>query len=337
MNNTAYNKPLVREALATLTANTGIIVHKLALPKAGAIDAAIQLTAGNKTLIFRLLLKNEIRQWQVPELLTQLNGTEPAWLLLCNYIPQPVKELLKKENINYLEAAGNCFIKKDGLFVYINDKKVTPHRQTATGKLWKPAGLRLVFTLLQNTALLNEPYRTIAQQAHIALGNIGQLLHELQEEGYIKNKKENNKNILYVERKAELQKKWVELFITLLRPKLTRGRFRFMTPADKARWKTPVLPNTCWGGEPAGALLTHYLEPERFTIYTTQPTTEIIKTWRLLPDKNGELEILEPFWHIAPGKKTVPPLLAYAELATSLDSRNRETAERIKQQYLENN
>jgi hypothetical protein len=305
-------------------------------------DLKVVLQVGNQKTYFEILLKNEIRQLHIPNIIEKIGAHKGDWLLVCQYIPKPVKETLKNNGINYLEAAGNCFIQKQGLFFYINDQQVTPLRQTATGKLWKNAGLRLIFAVLQNDNLLNHPYREIAQIANIALGNIGDLLQELQQEGYVKIKKGNIKELLYFDRKQALQQKWIELFVTIVRPKLIQGRFRFMTPADKARWKEMNLINTCWGGETAGAILTNYLEPQVFTIYTDLPKIEIMKTLRLLPDNNGDVEILDLFWHtkkdmINANKKTVAPLLAYAELATSMDSRNRETAERIKQQYLENN
>ncbi|MBD0284320.1 MAG: hypothetical protein ICV79_02735 [Flavisolibacter sp.] len=91
------------------------------------------------------------------------------------------------------------------------------------------------------------------------------------------------------------------------------------------------------GGEPAGALLKGYLHPEKFVIYSDLPKTEIMKQLHLVPDANGEVELLKPFWNTEglPTDNTscVPTLLAYAELVISLDSRNRETANRIKQQF----
>jgi hypothetical protein len=337
-------KDILYQALQQFTAITRATLKIVPVHKENQKTAQLELElqAGMQKTHFEVLLKNEIRQLHIPDIIAKIGTHKTEWLLICQYIPKPVKEILKTAGINYLEAAGNCFIQKDGLFFYINDQPVTPLRQVATGKLWKNAGIRLIFALLQNPGLVNRPYREIAQKAHIALGNIGDLLQELQQEGYVKTRKEMHKEILYVERKQELEKKWIELFVTMLRPKLVQGRFRFMTAADKARWKIIQLPNTYWGGETAGALLTDYLEPEYYTLYTTLPKTELMKTFRLLPDKNGELEILDLFWDINPEteeikKNTVPALLAYAELVTSLDSRNRETAERIKQQYLETN
>jgi hypothetical protein len=64
-----------------------------------------------------------------------------------------------------------------------------------------------------------------------------------------------------------------------------------------------------------------------------------MKQLKLVPLNTGKLEILEQFWkplNTEGGSvKTIPPLLAYAELITSFNSRCRETAERIKAQYLD--
>ena len=87
----------------------------------------------------------------------------------------------------------------------------------------------------------------------------------------------------------------------------------------------------------AGALRTGYLHPEKFNIYSNLLKTEVMKQLRVVPDANGEVELRKRFWNIetmhADHSDCVPTLWAYAELNTSLDSRNRETANRIKQQF----
>lgn len=58
---------------------------------------------------------------------------------------------------------------------------------------------------------------------------------------------------------------------------------------------------------------------------------------KIVPDHTGEVELLRPFWNeeiFTTNKGTVPALLAYAELISSFDSRNRETAMRIKEKYV---
>jgi hypothetical protein len=216
------------------------------------------------------------------------------------------------------------------LLLFINDQKVTPQREANTSKLWKSAGLKLIFTLLQLPELINEPYRTIANHTELSLGGIGPLIQELVKEKYFK--QYNDKYVL--ENRDALLKRWIETFHTILRPKLYQGKFRFATPQVRENWKNVHLEKMYWGGEPAGAILTNFLQPEQFTLYTDLPKTEVIKQLRLVPAQDGEVELLKPFWNIDNDiQRTVPPLLAYAELSASLDSRNQATAERIKEKY----
>lgn len=186
--------------------------------------------------------------------------------------------------------------------------------------------------------MINAPYRTLANASATALGNIGPFIGELKKEGYVRS---YHKDMLFIENKEQLRNKWIELFSSVLRPKLKIGTFRFMGTEGVAEgWKNVPAIHFLWGGEAAGALMTDYLRPQKLTIYTTYPKMQLMKELKLVPDEAGQVELMEAFWkedeldHPAKTLRTVPPLLAYAELATSLDSRNRETAEKIKDLYL---
>lgn len=300
-------------------------------------DGIAEIKAGNKTHTFQVILKNEIRDMHLPDIQATMHPDPATWLLICQYIPEPTKALLRQRGINYLEVPGNCFIRRDDLFIFINDQAVTNYRTPKDGKLWKQTGLKFLFAILNEPGLLNETYRHQMTVTNIALGNIGPFLEELKEEGYIKEGKKDDKKILLLENQQPLRNKWVELFDAVLRPRLRQGRFRFLQDTP---WQDRTAEGMYWGGEPAGALLTNFLQPEEFTLYTLRPRIEVMKEMKLVPDPKGNVELMDLFWNEAFYKDkyhpaTVPPLLAYAELITSLDSRNRETAERIKQQYLD--
>lgn len=303
-------------------------------------DGVIELRMQGKTTRFLAEVKNELRATDLPGIYKEAGKHPDNWLLICQYIPRPVKEELKKIGFNYLEAAGNCFIHKDGLLFFINDQIVTPYRRAKEGPLWKQAGLKLIFAILVNPGLLNGTYRQMAQAANIALGAIGPMLEELKQEGFIREGVKAGEPFLFLDHKNELINKWVGLFQVVMKPKLEQGRFRFLDEKAQHFWAVLNRENFYWGGEPAGNLLTGYLKPQLFTIYTALPKTQIMKQLKLVPDPNGPLTIMQLFWDetTIQDKTTeqniVPPLLAYAELTTSLDSRNRETAERIKKQYL---
>jgi hypothetical protein len=63
---------------------------------------------------------------------------------------------------------------------------------------------------------------------------------------------------------------------------------------------------------------------------------DLIKNYRLMPDKNGEIEVLDMFWNPTEGK-TAPPLLVYTELMLEGGKRNKETAEKIYNEYIQPN
>lgn len=334
-------KELLDNALQQFLTITGagvkVIDNHLVENEPTGADAVLDIQLGQQKARFWVAVKTELREQNLPRLLNQLQEETETWLLVARYIPRPVKETLKNKGINYLEAAGNCFIRKEGLFFYINDRMVTEQRQPKEGKLWKQAGLKFLFAVLIKPELLNMPYRKIAAITGVALGNIGPFIQELKEAGFVKEGTKEKQPFLFLENTALLQQKWAELFNVILKPKLKQGTFRFLNKADQYEWEFLPDHDFYWGGEIAGARLTDFLQPEQLTLYTAKPKTAIMQQLKLVPDANGAVEIMEKFWNEALDYKqgVVPPLLAYAELINSLDSRNRETAQRIKQKYLD--
>ncbi|HUW29278.1 MAG TPA: type IV toxin-antitoxin system AbiEi family antitoxin [Sulfuriferula sp.] len=82
-----------------------------------------------------------------------------------------------------------------------------------------------------------------------------------------------------------------------------------------------------------------------FTIREHQNNlNNLILEQRLRPDVNGDIEVLEAFWDVGEEaawqggypNDTVPPLLAYADLMATTNSRNPETARMIYDRYLAN-
>lgn len=301
----------------------------------GGQGLTLAIPVDGQLLTFRIIQRNEVRAAHILQILEEIGKDKERWILVTQYIPQPLKDELRKQGVNYLETAGNGFIRAGTFFYFMGGQAVTPLRQPATGKLWKRTGLQFLLVILTNPDALQDTYRVMADMAGIALGNIGQLLEELQRADYL----EKDGDVFRLKNRGRLYERWAELYPVILKPKLTRGRFRFLREGDRLRWQDMPRQHFRWGGEPGGALYTGFLEPERFTIYTNERDTETIKQLALVPDPNGTVEIVEQFWKekAVPGEfiGAAPALLVYAELMDSLDSRNRETALRIKNKYLD--
>jgi hypothetical protein len=131
---------------------------------------------------------------------------------------------------------------------------------------------------------------------------------------------------------------WAINYPVKLRPKL--GAQRFHAPGPDW-WKNIRLEKyaALFGGEVAGDILTKYRNPGDVLIYVQGDPAGLILDNHLKADPKGEVEILEKFWRFEPETKEnriVPPLLVYADLMATQDTRDHEVAKLIYERYLIN-
>ena len=328
-------------ALARFTEITGIEARILRMSerKKPSYDAVIEISRGQQNYILEAEVKNEIRTAALSNILSKKNVTDGKLLMVSRYIPAPMKEELKIHGISYIEGSGNCYLETSGIYVYVSDQKSPPLKVVEETKLWAPSGMKFLFAVLMNQELLNSSYRNIAYAAGVALGNIGSFINEMKREGYVILGTRQKQETLLLENRAILLEKWADMYRTILRPKQLVGKFRFNNNEAKSNWHNYVATDLgiYWGAETAGAILTKYLSPQIYTIYSNEDRFELMKKLKIVPDHGGDIELLRPFWNeelYSTDGDTVPPLLAYAELISSFDSRNRETAMRIKEKYV---
>ena len=68
-----------------------------------------------------------------------------------------------------------------------------------------------------------------------------------------------------------------------------------------------------WGGEPAGDILTNFLRPEEFILFSRESTQTLLKEYKFFPDSKGEVQVYDKFWKES-DKATAPPIIEYADL-----------------------
>lgn len=332
---------ILMPALAKLSEMTGITVRVMSKESSGKrnIDVVLEIEKGQQSCILEAEMKTEVRTATLDNIISKQKQTDGKRIMIAQYIPTPMKEELRKRNICYLETSGNCYIETCSFFILISNQKTTEPKYNEENKLWAPAGIKFLFAVLIDPSILNTSYRNMAFTSNIALGNVGNFIAEMKRDSYVIMGTRNGKPILSLDNRNSLINKWADMYRTVLRPKQMVGRFRFSKKEDRENWEDLINPHQdiYWGGETAGAILTEHLVPEIYTIYSNIDRFELMKNLRLIPDASGEIEILRPFWNentITNTNNTVPPILAYAELISSLDSRNREIAARIKEKYV---
>lgn len=257
------------------------------------------------------------------------NSNRPI-ILIAEYISKKATEELKERGFNYIDIAGNAFIKYNDLVVFIEGQKKAKKEKTNQSRAFQEAGLKILFHLLYKPEHLQDSYRKIAEKADVSIGSVSNVMAELEELNFLL--KTNDKRVL--KNTNELLERWIVEFNAVLRPRIVRKRMRFMDSDGTRNWKQLDTQSNdgviLWGGEPGGALLTNNLRPEQFVIFTDLELSGLAKKFRLVPGENGEIEVLQKFWKNDLGNnKIAPALLIYADLINSGFGRNIETAKQI--------
>ncbi|WP_037317963.1 type IV toxin-antitoxin system AbiEi family antitoxin [Salegentibacter sp. Hel_I_6] len=257
------------------------------------------------------------------------NNSKPI-ILIAEYISKQATQELKKRGINYIDVAGNAFIKHQDLAIFVEGQKNTKKNKMNQSRAFQEAGLKIIFHLLNKPENLQDSYRRIAEQADVSVGSVSNVMAELEELNYIL--KTSNKRIL--KNKTELLERWVVDFNANLKPRILRKRMRFIDKERLKNWRSLELysenGSILWGGEPGGALLTDNLRPEQFIVFTDLELSKVAKKLGLVPNETGTVEVLQKFWKgNDTTSKTAPALLVYADLINSGYGRNIEIAKKI--------
>ena len=117
-------------------------------------------------------------------------------LVIAEHIPARTKELLREQEVDYVDVNGNCYMKSSGLenlYLQVEGRKIAEFRKEKFPRPFAKAGLKVTYLFLNNPALLNASYRDIAEKAGVALGSIKLIIDGLIEEGFVvrKNRKVN--------------------------------------------------------------------------------------------------------------------------------------------------
>ncbi len=330
-------KNLINRAVETLAQTTGIkVVHQANVPKAGNVYPDGLVRIDHKDMRWDFAIHSKARVTRATVAMEKMKPTLPGQdcILVTEYATPPMADLMKEIGVLFMDTAGNAYINKPPLYVFIKGNKRPENLKPAPMKrLFKPAGLKVVFALLNHPEMVEWPYRRIADRTDVALGTVDWIFRDLKEMGFLL---EMGKRKRKITNPLTLLKRWVEAYPEQLRPKFGLGRFKADAPDW---WKDIDITgyNACWGGEVAAAKLTSQLKPEKVIIYAPEPPGRLIIEQKLRKTTAGDIEILKPFWrfdHEFAALGIAPPLLIYADLMATGDDRNIETAEIIYDNYL---
>lgn len=275
-------------------------------------------------------VKQEVREHAL-RTIQKMNTENPNFLLVAYRIYPKYRDLLREMGVNYLEANGNAYIKTKNHFIWIDKFQTIKGDEEEGNRAFTKTGLKVFFHLLLDDRNLNTNQRNLAEIGGVALGNIPLVFKGLKAAGLLVSKGKLGHDWV---NKEEAINQWVNAYKTTLKPTLLKGKYGL--PKDK-NWKEIKLPTdqTTWGGEPGADILTEYLRPEKFILFTDLNKNDFIKQTRLMPDLKGEIEVYDTFWKFDNQQLGVaPPLLIYADLLINGDKRSLDTAQLIYDRYI---
>jgi hypothetical protein len=299
------------------------------------IDAKVTIDIQGRLYVYAAEAKRTFTKATIALAMQQLKAGGQTALLIAEYINPQQAEDLQRQQIAFVDAAGNAYLKAGPVYIYVRGNRPEQMPRRAAGqatRAFQATGLRVLFGFLRTPELVNATYRDIARVTGVARGTVGGVVNDLREAGYLL---EVRKEWRLIGRRQILDR-WIEAYHERLKPKLWLGRYEAPT---HDWWQTVDLQPwaAVWGGEVAAAKLTNgFLKPQITTIYAPQLPVELLLRQRLLKNPDGDVHIFQTFWleeddQINPvaAPETTDPLLVYADLIGTGDDRNRETAQLI--------
>jgi hypothetical protein len=296
------------------------------------IDGVATLTRDGKTMRYVFQVKKSVARSSLGALSLAFGKENGRQLLVTDYVPPPLADELRRRHIQFIDAAGNAYLERRGLMVFVAGRHNQRRRGSPkTVRAFRGTGIRVGFVLICMPELASAPQRTIASTARVALGSVAAVLEGLRELGFIADVR-GKRRLLHRER---LLDQWTESYARQLFPALEMGRF---SASSSGWWRHAGIEKygAQWGGETAAALLQRHLVPEQTIIYADETPSGLFKQYRLRADASGSIVLRRRFWNAVPAPRSdvVPALLIYADLVAAGDARSLAGAKQIRNAYL---
>ena len=137
-------------------------------------ELTIKTSVGTYRYLFEV--KAHLRPQTIHHLLIRANAGRKQWgkatelLLLADYVNPLLSGQLKQAGINFIDTAGNLFLKRSpDLYLYVEGKKPPASQKDKPTRLFQASGLTLLFGLLVEPESINRPYRDLAGENGVAL------------------------------------------------------------------------------------------------------------------------------------------------------------------------
>jgi hypothetical protein len=340
---------LLDEVIAAFQVSTGLPLELVTDPGGGGTSAgwrlALTLEPGGPARLYRPLLRRIDRAETLGAIKAELEESPESGVLVTPKLSGALAQQCRAMEMPFLDGQGNAYLKEPGVLILVMGQRRNQSGQggavrRATGRAGTATGLQLVFAMLSDPALIKATSQVLHKAAGVSLGSVPAVLGDLEQRGMLL--RVGWGKGLQVRDWRPLLDEWAKQYPLTLRPKLRS--FRFRSPGQGQWWHevNPADYGGQWGGEVAAAQLGTVLKPQQSLLYL-QPEAmrlglaQLIRSQGLLSDPEGDVEVVEAFWskeRLGLSGATVPAPLVIADLLASLDSRNIEAAQELREIWI---
>ena len=271
-------------------------------------------------------------------------GPRADAIVFTQWMPDLAADEFRRAGIFYADAQGNMFLRKPPrILIDVRGRRPERPIKAEPGRLIEPAGLKLIHHLLTDHEALQQPLRTLAEGANVALGTAYTVMRELERAQWVLPTANKGRKLGDRDGLIDL---FVRGYALKLRPAYWIGRYRHRQQIPETildGFKDRLSDHGKWAvtGAMAARELTHYLEPDTVTVFVDEEARTILEKEPLLRDqRQGNVVLLglpaPDFLAQLPPVRwpLVTPLLTYAELLQEGGPRETETAGMVYERFI---
>jgi hypothetical protein len=259
-------------------------------------------------------------------------GKQMRPLLLAPYVSPAASKVLVDAGIEYVDAAGNMWLRGAAIYAVVEGKK---RREQRTSKLTE-SDLRVTYSLLTEPTLIEEPVRKVAQCVGVSKSAVGNTFQRLEQLGYLLRGRDGYRFREYL----RLLERWELGYAEQLKARLNPMGWRTLgeTNLHDLALAASEMPGVTIGGEiGADLVLPRTFTPTTLSLHLVdvQPR-EVASRLGLARSGRGEAQVTTQSdlanhrsATMVDGIRLADPVLIRAELLQIGDPRLDEVAERL--------
>lgn len=322
----------------------GVSAH--ALSREGGPDAIVVLETTEGKFELMIAITRVHAGYDIAErAVDTLTSPDRQGLLFAPLIGAPLGVWLAERGVGYVDGRGNCDLRLADRYYWHVEGRTTQGAHEAATKGVRAPGFQVIYTLLARPELVDASVREVAEAAGTSRQPVVDVLRRFVADGLlIRTGRGRATEHQWVEhRRVDAFERWAHGYRTAVRPRIAVGRYRLpdRTPdaieATVARELTAAGVQWRWGGASAAWRVEPWYRSDHVVVHVDALPRTLAARMRALPDREGPLVVLGfpgPASLRGRNPHTVEPLLAYTEMMTQGDEREREAARKLAQREL---